>query len=70
MGTEINARVLRHKDGVSPHMVLIFAKENGNYLLHDPGLQPMPNFSASWQLLTRARRYAGKNSMSLVGFKK
>jgi hypothetical protein len=70
IGTEINARTLSGKEGLSPHMILVFAKEGDRYLFHDPGLPPLPNRTATQDQLIEARKYAGENKMSLVAFRK
>lgn len=70
VGTEVNAKVINGLVGLSPHMVLIFAKEGEYYCFHDPGSPPFPDRFASRKQMIEARKYAGKNSLSLVAFKR
>lgn len=47
IGAEINSRILNKKPGFSLHYVLIQKGENGEYILHDPGLPPIENRKVS-----------------------
>lgn len=42
VGAQINARILNNKQGFSLHYVLIYSYMDDCFMLHDPGLPPLP----------------------------
>ncbi|HSX31944.1 MAG TPA: RluA family pseudouridine synthase, partial [Candidatus Saccharimonadales bacterium] len=64
----LNARVLNDKPGYSAHNVLILQKDGDDYVMHDPGLPPMPNRKVARDTVWRAM--GGKdNNTEVTGVK-
>jgi 23S rRNA pseudouridine1911/1915/1917 synthase len=64
----VNSKVLSGEEGYSSHAVLIIGREHGNYIVHDPGLPPMPSRRISRELLFEAMGGDG-NTAEVTGFK-
>lgn len=60
----LNSRVLQKKEGYTPHCVLVIAKEDDKYILHDPGLPPEPYRRVQAEVLWHAM--GGEKSTSEV----
>lgn len=70
VGIEVNAKILNNKEGLSPHMVLVFAKNDDHYVFHDPGLPPHENRTMTPDELVKMWQFAGKENTSLVAIGK
>ncbi len=60
----LNSRVLNDKEGYSDHAVLVLRKEGDGYVIHDPGLPPLPERMIPAGVLWKAM--GGESSTSEV----
>lgn len=63
----LNSRVLNQKTGFASHMVLLYGKEGGEYLAHDPGPEPQPHRRIAADVLWQAMGGEG-NRNEIAGF--
>ncbi len=61
----VNAHTLNEKPGFFPHAILVIAKEGDEYVIHDPGLPPLPYRHVSAATIRKAM---GKDA-EVTGFK-
>jgi hypothetical protein len=64
----LNSKLLNGQKGYTAHMVLVHDREGDEYIIHDPGLPPMPNRHVDRNLLFKAM--GGKdNTTEVTGIK-
>lgn len=67
---EVDSGVLNGHDNFCLHMVLIIGFENNHFIIHDPGLPPLPARKVTEKELERAFAYDGANQGISVFSKK
>jgi 23S rRNA pseudouridine1911/1915/1917 synthase len=64
----LNSKALNHQEGYTAHSVLVLREEGSNYVIHDPGLPPVPDRVVSKEDLWQAMGGEG-NSNEVTGFR-
>lgn len=61
----VNGRTLNNKPGFYPHAILVIGREGDEYVVHDPGLPPIPYRHVKPEILQKAMR----DDAEVTGFK-
>ncbi|MDB4978901.1 MAG: hypothetical protein JWM56_1087 [Candidatus Peribacteria bacterium] len=67
---EVNPYAMDGKDGYAGHFILLIGYDDNGFLMHDPGLPPVPNLHVIFDVFHKAWAYPNENMPNLTAVRR